>query len=71
MVNKDINERLDRIEGWIKGLIFLIIWIVVVIGLMVFASCQTRTYIDSEIDQEVYLTGGGWECNDTTWIKIK
>ena len=70
---KDINERLDRIEGWIKGLIFLIIWIVVVIGLIIFASCQTTTYIDSEIEQdrEIYLAGGGWECNDTTWTKIK
>ena len=70
MVNKDINERLDRIEGWIKGLIFLIIWIVVVIGLMVFTSCQVVR--DTNQDKEVYLAGGGWEqVNDTTWRRMK
>ena len=71
---KDINERLDRIEGWINGLIFLIIWIVVVIGLIILSSCQTTSYIDSEIEQdkEVYLAGGGWEqVNDSTWRRIK
>jgi hypothetical protein len=30
------------------------------------------TYIDSDQDKEIYLTGGGWEqVNDTTWRKIK
>ena len=45
----------------------------VLIFILLLTGCAANNYIDSEIEQEkeVYLAGGGWEYNDTTWRKIE
>ena len=42
------------------------------IFLLLLTSCAAPNYLDSEIEErEIYLAGGGWECNDSTWRKIE
>ena len=70
---KDINERLDGIEKRLNILLsFIFVILMIILLLATLTSCQTTSYIDSEIEQdkEIYLTGGGWERNDTTWNKL-
>ena len=53
---------------WMRAKIFGVL-----LFLLLLTSCAAPNYLDSEIEQdkEVYLAGGGWECNDSTWQKIR
>jgi len=62
------EDDLFRMGEWMRSKIFGVL-----LFFLLLSSCAAPNYLDSEIEQdkEIYLAGGGWECNDTTWRKIE